>query len=223
MSLTAENITKDYIRAGKGTNRFTAVKETDFSLEEGCLSVLMGRSGSGKTTLLNMLSGLLCPTSGRVLSDGDDIYSLDDKKLSKLRNERFGVIPQGQSAVHSLTVMENILLPFALYREKPDEEYAKQLMERLDIAQLSQVKPSELSGGEIRRMAIARAAVRKPRVLFADEPTGDLDDENTREVFDFLKEQAKNGTAVLIVTHENDAKAYADKLYRMNGGVPEKA
>ena len=170
-----------------------------------------------------MLSGLLCPTSGRVLSDGDDIYSLDDKKLSKLRNERFGVIPQGQSAVHSLTVMENILLPFALYREKPDEEYAKQLMERLDIAQLSQVKPSELSGGEIRRMAIARAAVRKPRILFADEPTGDLDDENTREVFDFLKEQAKNGTAVLIVTHENDAKAYADKLYRMNGGVPEKA
>lgn len=221
MSLRAENIEKSFIRAGKGTNIFTAVKSLSLTLEKGKVTVLMGRSGSGKTTLLNMLSGLLTPTKGKVLLDDEDIYSLDDKRLSALRNYCFGVIPQGQTALHSLTVLENILLPYTLYGDEPDEEYARRLMEELDISPLADVRPAELSGGELRRMSLARAVIRRPDVIFADEPTGDLDDENTRRVFDFLKRLAGEGAAVFIVTHENEAKTYADVLYKMDGGTLE--
>ena len=220
MSLTAEGLTKEFIRETKNTNRFTAVDNVSLTLRGGELTVLMGRSGSGKTTLLNMLSGLLEPSSGRVSYDGRSLYEMSDKQLSRLRNKHFGVIPQGQTAIHSLSVMENIMLPFALYGEggAEDEGYAKELMERLDILQLEGAKPAELSGGELRRMAIARAVIRKPPVIFADEPTGDLDDENTIAVFDFLKALAGEGAAVLVVTHENDAKPYADKLLTMSSG-----
>ncbi|MBQ6676193.1 MAG: ABC transporter ATP-binding protein [Ruminococcus sp.] len=220
MSLTAEGLTKEFIRETKNTNRFTAVDNVSLTLDSGELTVLMGRSGSGKTTLLNMLSGLLEPSSGRVSYDGRSLYEMSDKQLSRLRNKHFGVIPQGQTAIHSLSVMENIMLPFALYGEggAEDESYARELMERLDILQLEGAKPAELSGGELRRMAIARAVIRKPPVIFADEPTGDLDDENTIAVFDFLKALAGEGAAVLVVTHENDAKPYADKLLTMSSG-----
>lgn len=221
MSLRAENIEKCFIRAGKGTNIFTAVKSLSLTLDEGKVTVLMGRSGSGKTTLLNMLSGLLTPAKGKVFLDDEDIYSLDDKRLSRLRNQYFGVIPQGQTAIHSLTVLENILLPYNLYGDTPDEDYAHRLMEELDISSLADVRPSELSGGELRRMAAARAVIRRPKVIFADEPTGDLDDENTIRVFGFMKRLAEEGAAVFIVTHENDAKTYADVLYKMDCGTLE--
>ena len=220
MSLTAEGLTKEFIRETKNTNRFTAVDNVSLTLDSGELTVLMGRSGSGKTTLLNMLSGLLEPSSGKVSYDGRSLYEMSDKQLSRLRNKHFGIIPQGQTAIHSLSVMENIMLPLALYGEggAEDEGYARELMERLDILQLEGAKPAELSGGELRRMAIARAVIRKPPVIFADEPTGDLDDENTIAVFDFLKALAGEGAAVLVVTHENDAKPYADKLLTMSSG-----
>lgn len=220
MILKAKNVSREFIRVTKGTNRFTAVDDVTLTLEGGEVTVLMGRSGSGKTTLLNMLSGLLEPTSGKVLLDDKSLYELGDKELSRLRNKHFGIIPQGQTAIHSLSVFENIMLPLTLYGEgtQKDEEYAKELMERLDILHLSSSKPAELSGGELRRMAIARAAIAKPSVIFADEPTGDLDDENTIAVFDFLKFLAGEGAAVLIVTHENDAKPYADRLLTMSSG-----
>jgi putative ABC transport system ATP-binding protein len=218
MTVTAEDISKEYIRQGRGTNRFAAVSGVSLTLEGGSLSVVTGRSGSGKTTLLNMLAGLLSPSSGRVLLDGRDIYGLDDKTLSRLRCESFGVVPQGQSAVRTLTVEENILLPFMLYKENGGREYALELMKRLGIAELASVKPSELSGGELRRMSIARAVIRRPGVIFADEPTGDLDDENTALVFDFLKQLAGEGSAVMVVSHENDALKYADRVMKMSAG-----
>ena len=220
MRLEAKGVTKEFIRVTKNSNRFTAVDNVTLELLGGELSVLMGRSGSGKTTLLNMLSGLSEPTSGSVELDERNIYSLDDKSLSRLRNISFGVIPQGQTAIHSLSVFENIMLPLTLYKEgnEQNEIYARELMQRLDILHLESAKPAELSGGELRRMAIARAVIRRPAVIFADEPTGDLDDENTLAVFEFLKSAAKEGAAVLVVTHENDAKSYADKLYTMSAG-----
>ncbi|MBQ8966092.1 ABC transporter ATP-binding protein [Ruminococcus sp.] len=221
MELKAEKITREFIRPGGKTNRFFAVKETDLTLASGKLTVLMGRSGSGKTTLLNMLSGLLMPSTGKITADGRDLYAMPDKELSKFRNVHMGVIPQGQTAIHSLNVTENILLPFGLYGDKPDEARAKELMERLDIAELASARPAELSGGELRRVAIARALVRRPEVIFADEPTGDLDDENTAAVFTFLKECAREGAAVLVVTHENEAVNYADEVLRMNAGTLE--
>ena len=218
--LEAQGIRKEFIRQGKGTNRLVAVQDTDLTLGAGELTVLMGRSGSGKSTLLNMLAGLLAPTAGRILLDGEDLYAMEDRALSRLRNARIGVIPQGQTALHSLTVLENVLLPVRMYDPKADAApEALALLERLGIAELQQDKPAALSGGELRRMAIARAAIRRPQIILADEPTGDLDDENTAIVFDFLRESARNGAAVLVVTHEGDAVQYADRIFRMNAGV----
>jgi len=219
MILKAEKITKEFIREMKHTNRFLAVQETDFMLESGTFTVLTGRSGSGKSTLLNLLAGLMMPSSGRILLDNMDIYALADKELSRFRNQHIGVIPQGQTPLHCLNVLENICLPYTLYKENPHKQEAIRLMEQLGIADLQNAMPAELSGGELRRMAIARAFLRKPDIILADEPTSDLDDENTQIVFSFLKQSAQEGTAVFVVTHESNAVQYADRHFRMDAGV----
>ncbi|MBR1599486.1 MAG: ABC transporter ATP-binding protein [Lachnospiraceae bacterium] len=219
MVLKAEGISKQFLRASKGTNIFTAIEEMDFTLAEGKLTMINGRSGSGKSTFLNILSGILAPTTGKVMLDDKELYEMKDEELSRLRNISFGFVPQGQSAVRSLTVLENIMLPYTLYGEGEDKtEYAKELMEKMDIIRLENVMPNELSGGEMRRMAIARALIRRPEIVFADEPTGDLDDENTELVLKLFKEMTDNKTTVLLVTHENEAKKYADIMYHMNAG-----
>ncbi len=219
MILKAENISKRYFRKTGAANNFYAVNPVNLEIKSGEAAVLMGRSGSGKTTLLSMLSGLLAPTGGKVWMDGTDLYSLDDRALSRLRSEKTGVVPQGRSAIDTLTVLENILLPAQLYHQPLPEKAAAQWMEQLGIAHLRDARPAELSGGELRRMAIARALAQEPEILFVDEPTGDLDDENTRLVLSSLYAYAhENGKAVFIVTHENDALKYADRAYRMDSG-----
>lgn len=219
MILKAENISKRYFRKTGAANYFYAVNPMNLEIQSGEAAVLMGRSGSGKTTLLNMLSGLLPPAEGKVWMDGTDLYSLDDKALSRLRSEKIGVVPQGRSAIDTLTVLENILLPAGLYGNPLPAEAAVQWMERLGIGQLRDARPAELSGGELRRMAIVRALAQTPDVLFADEPTGDLDDENTRLVLSALYAYAhEKKKAVFIVTHENDALQYTDRVYRMDSG-----
>ena len=219
MTIKAENIAKRYFRKTGGANYFYAVHPLALEIKAGEMAVLMGRSGSGKTTLLNMLSGLLPPSEGKILLDETDLYGLEDKALSRLRSERIGVVPQGRSAIDTLTVLENILLPAKLYGQPLPLASAGAWMERLDIAHLRDARPAELSGGELRRMAIVRALTVNPDFLFADEPTGDLDDENTRLVLaafhDYAYEQKK---AVLVVTHENDALQYANRVYQMDGG-----
>ena len=219
MLMKAENISKRYFRKTGDANYFFAVHPLNLELHSGETAVLMGRSGSGKTTLLNMLCGLLVPTEGKVWLEDISLYSLDDKALSRLRGERIGVVPQGRSAIDTLTVLENILLPAKLCGRPLPVKEAQQWMERLDIARLRDAGPAELSGGELRRMAIARALAQQPDFLFADEPTGDLDDENTREVLSVLYDYAHDqGRTVLIVTHENEAMQYADRSFRMDGG-----
>lgn len=219
MELIATGVKKDFIRQGKGTNVLSAVKETDLTLAGGQLVAVTGRSGSGKSTLLNLLAGLLTPSGGNVVCGETDLYALSDEALSEFRNRHFGYIPQGQSAVSSLTVLENVLLPLTLYGEEPDVSEAEALLFRMGILGLRDVMPRELSGGELRRMAIARALIRKPEFLFADEPTGDLDDENTEIVLSILREAARNGAAVLLVTHEREAAELADVQYRMADGA----
>lgn len=223
MLIRAEKIKKEFIRKGTGTNVFTAVNTTDFELKGGEITVIQGRSGSGKSTLLNILSGILTPTEGKVYYDDKDIYAMDDGALSEFRNRHIGYIPQGSSAIISLTVKENILLPLIFTGEdakaEADDEFLKSLMKELSIIHLSDEKSGGLSGGELRRMSIARALIRKPQVIFADEPTGDLDDENTDIVFKLLRKCAEDGAAVLLVTHENTASDYADRIYRMDAGV----
>ena len=219
MAVKAESIAKRYFRKTGGANYFYAVQPVSLEIAAGEIAVLTGRSGSGKTTLLHMLSGLLKPTEGKVRIDETDLYSLDDRALSRLRSERIGVVPQGRSAIDTLTVLENILLPAKLYGRPLPVEAASRWMERLDIANLRDARPAELSGGELRRMAIVRALAQSPDLLFADEPTGDLDDENTRLVLSAFQAYAhEQKKAVFVVTHENDALQYADTVYQMDGG-----
>ena len=220
MLLRAEGLMKDYLRDLKDRNHFQAVQTTDLTLEPGTLTVVMGRSGSGKTTLLHLLAGLLTPSAGRVLCDDTDLYTLPDAARARFRNEHIGVIPQGQTALASLTVRENVLLPLSLYRKAEEAELARcdALLERFGIAALRDEAPRRLSGGELRRVAVARALVGRPDLLLADEPTGDLDDENTALVLQALRDAAREGAAVLLVTHEPDAARWGDRLLRMDGG-----
>ena len=219
MILKAEGVSRRYFRAGAGTNVFYALQKTDLTVEAGKLIEITGRSGGGKSTLLNVCAGILEPTEGKVFLDDTDIYALDDVKRSALRGERIGVIPQGQTALKNLTVIENVLLPCNMYGITGKEADAAELLEKVGIAHLKDAYPTELSGGEMRRLSIARAMIRKPGVILADEPTGDLDDENTKEVLSLLRAAADEGCAVMLVTHEKEAAAYADAVYRMNAGV----
>ena len=220
MELNALNISKRFMRQTGSQNYFEAVRPTDFKLPAGQLTVLMGRSGSGKTPLLNLLSGLLKPTEGNVLLGDTDLYAMDDRALSRFRNAHFGVIPQGHAALYSLTVLENIAFPAALYGPSPNAARdAETLLERFGIAALRDASPSELSGGELRRVSIARALINRPDVVFADEPTADLDDENTLLILKTLREIADDGAAVLLVTHEAEAARFAHRAFRMDAGV----
>ena len=220
MKLKAEGITRDFFRNGKDTNVFTAVQPSDIEIESGELVCIMGRSGSGKTTLVNMLCGLLTPTQGKVTLDDTDLYALSDDERSRLRNVSMGIVPQGQTGLQSLTVLENILSPAAMYGNAGSrKDKALELMEKMDIAGLAEVYSNELSGGELRRLAIARALINDPDIIIADEPTGDLDDETTDMVMSLLRKYADDGGAVLIVTHEKDAEKYADRTYRMQMGM----
>ena len=218
MIIKAENISKRYFRKTGSANYFYAVSPLNLEITGGEVTLLMGRSGSGKTTLLNMLAGLLAPTEGSVWVDETNLYSLDDQTLSRLRNEKIGVVPQGRSAIDTLTVLENILLPAKLYGKPFPTESARQWMNDLGIAHLADARPAELSGGELRRMAIARAMIHGSEILLADEPTGDLDDENTALVLSAFRTAAHAGKAVLLVTHEKEALDYADRVYQMEGG-----
>ena len=218
MTLRAEVISKQYFRKTGEANYFYAVKPLSLTLSPGTVTVLCGRSGSGKTTLLHMLSGLLTPTEGKVFLDDTDLYSLSDRELSQVRNRSIGVVPQGRSVIETLSVIENILLPGGLYQREDRRETAFSWMDALEIRHLENAKPSELSGGELRRVAIARTMTGNPEIILADEPTGDLDDENTERVFRLFRAAAEKGAAVFIVTHEMDAMQIADKAYRMDGG-----
>ena len=219
MRLTAQSIKKDFPRKSKSSNYFTAVQTLDFEMESGKVVEITGRSGSGKSTLLNMLAGMLTPTSGKVLLDDIDLYALDEKALARLRNEKIGLIPQGHTALLSLTVLENVLLPSILYsRETPPEERARKLLTDVGLGALMDARPNELSGGELRRMAIARAMLMQPDILLADEPTAGLDSENIIGALSLLRSAADNGASVLLVTHESEAAEFADEVYVMDNG-----
>lgn len=221
MNIHAERISKRFFRKSGQANFFYAVEETTFDLPEKCLTLLKGRSGSGKTTLQEMLGGLLTPCTGAVRAGDTDLYALPDADLSAFRNRHVAVIPQGKAAVPSLTILENILLPRTLYGGEQADSYraeAETLCRFFGISSLMDSYPAELSGGELRRMSIVRALIGRPDILLADEPTGDLDDENTRLVLEALKERAEAGAAVLLVTHETIPDGYANRVFHMDTG-----
>ena len=159
------------------------------------------------------------PTSGAVTLDGADLYSLDERSRSRLRNAKIGLVPQGHTALRALSVLDNVLLPSVLYsRRRPPRQRAESLLEAVGIAELARVGPHELSGGELRRMAVARALLMEPGVVLADEPTAGLDEESTAAVLELLRKTAQEGAAVLVVTHEEEAARFADRVLTMNAG-----
>ena len=219
MELRAENISQDFLRDSAREGYIVAVAETDLCLSSGTVTAVMGRSGSGKSTLLHILGGLLPPVTGKVFVGATDLYALPEDARAELRSSNLGIVPQQLMSLRALTVRENVLLSALLYgREQGVSAHADALMERLGIASLAQVYPSELSGGELRRMMIARALAGTPQILLLDEPTGDLDAENTRRVLELVRETADAGTAVLLVTHERAAASYADVCCTMAEG-----
>ena len=219
MELRAENISQDFLRDSAREGYIVAVAETDLCLSSGTVTAVMGRSGSGKSTLLHILGGLLPPVTGKVFVGATDLYALPEDARAELRSSGLGIVPQQLMSLRALTVRENVLLSALLYgREQDVSAHADALMERLGMASLAHVYPSELSGGELRRMMIARALAGTPQILLLDEPTGDLDAENTRRVLELVRETADAGTAVLLVTHERAAASYADVCYTMAEG-----
>ena len=214
--LELKELTKEYRRGGR---TFNAVNRVSLSIEPGEFISIIGRSGSGKTTLLNMGAGLLKPSGGAVLFEGHDIHRLSDKEISFIRNEKIGYVPQGQSLLSNFTAFDNVCIPWFLFKREGDVEgRAFVLLEKVGISHLADSYPKELSGGEMRRAAIARALINEPRILIADAPTGDLDAETTAEIMRLFSRIAKEGTAVLIVTHELDTLNYGNKTYSMDAG-----
>ena len=219
MIIEATGLTKQFARARGGKRLFTAVHPLDIGLEERQLTVVSGHSGSGKSTLANMLAGILTPTAGHVRLDGTDLYSLRDEELSRLRNERIGLIPQGHTALRALTVLDNVLLPSILYaKAEAPVDRARELLAAVGLDDLADAAPTELSGGELRRMAIARALLMDPAIVLADEPTAGLDSANATAVLTLLRDAADRGTAVLVVSHEAEAQRFADRSYVMEDG-----
>jgi len=219
MIIEATGLTKEFARARGGKRLFTAVHPLDIGLEERQLTVVSGHSGSGKSTLANMLAGILTPTAGHVRLDGTDLYSLRDEELSRLRNERIGLVPQGHTALRALTVLDNVLLPSILYsKDEAPAERARELLVAVGLDDLADAAPTELSGGELRRMAIARALLMDPAIVIADEPTAGLDSANATAVLTLLRDAADRAAAVLVVSHEAEAQRFADRSYVMEDG-----
>lgn len=219
MILEATGLSKEFARARGGRRVFTAVHPLDIGLDEGQLTVISGHSGSGKSTLLTMLAGILTPTAGHVHVDGTDLYALRDEERSRLRNARIGLVPQGNTALRALTVLDNVLLPSVLYsRDEAPAARGRELLTTVGLADLAEVKPTELSGGELRRMAIARALLMEPSIVLADEPTAGLDSANATAVLTLLRDAANAGAAVLVVSHETEARHFADRSYTMEDG-----
>ena len=181
---------------------------------------IMGPSGSGKSTLLHLLSGLDKPSSGSLTYDGKDIYSYSDKELSAFRRKRIGFIFQQFNLLPVLTAKENIIMPLLLDKQKPDEAYLKQLTELLGIQGRLEHLPHELSGGQQQRVAIARALIAKPDVIFADEPTGNLDSKSGGEVMELLQNVWKKmGKALVVITHDSRIARMADRQFQIVDGV----
>lgn len=218
--IEATGLNKKYNRSGRV---FSAVDGIDFQLGSGEFVQITGRSGSGKSTLLGILAGMITPTAGKVLYDGEDIYRLTDEASSALRNTEIGYVPQSMGTMPNLSVLENVLLP-RLFRPNRNgaqigaEERAMLLLDRFGIAHLSAQFPRELSGGELRRVMIARAMMNEPRILMADEPTSDLDRENAARVMELFGKLNQDGVSLIVVTHEHDFFEYGNRTLALEDG-----
>ena len=217
MLIKAKGLSKIY---GSGENQVVALDKANLTIAPGDFISIIGPSGSGKSTLLHLLSGLDHPTSGSLTYDGQEIYTLSDKELSAFRRRQMGFIFQQFNLLPVLTARENILMPLLLDKKQPDEGYLDQLAELLGLRDRLDHLPHELSGGQQQRVAIARALIAQPEVIFADEPTGNLDSKSGGEVMELLKGiRERMGKTLVIITHDNRIAAAADRQLTIMDGV----
>jgi putative ABC transport system ATP-binding protein len=220
--IVVKNVAKDF---GTGEGKVTAVKHIDLSIEEGEFISIMGESGAGKSTLLSMLGGLLSPSRGEVLIGGINIYELKPDKRADFRREFMGFIFQSFQLVPYLNVLENVQLPLAVthHSEAEKKELALSALERVGLKDKAHRLPNQISGGEQERVAIARAVVNEPPILFADEPTGNLDSRNSAEVMALLKRLNSEGQTIVMVTHSRQNAEYADRLIEVADGTSKES
>ena len=217
MHISAHQICKIY---GAGANRVTALDNVSLEIKSGDFISIMGPSGSGKCTLLHLLSGLDRPTSGQLTYDGTDIYSFADKDLAAFRRRRIGFIFQQFNLLPPLTALENICMPLLLDKRQPDNAYLQKLCSLLDIRERLSHLPHELSGGQQQRVAIARALITQPEVIFADEPTGNLDSKNGSEVLALLRQiHQQLGKTLVIITHDSRIAQQATRRLQIIDGI----
>ena len=213
--LEVKNICKTY---GSGETTVKALKDVSFSVPKGEYVAIVGESGSGKSTLLNMIGALDTPTSGKVLIDGKDIFSMNDKKLTVFRRRNIGFIFQAFNLVPELTVEQNIIFPVLLDYQKPDKKYLEELLTVLNLKERRNHLPSQLSGGQQQRVSIARALAGDPSLILADEPTGALDSRTSREVLNFLRQLNEEGNTIVMITHDNSIALEAKRVVRIKDG-----
>lgn len=217
MLLDVNNITKAFSRGGRS---FKALDSVNFSVNKGDFINIVGKSGSGKTTLLTVLSAISSPDSGDILVDGKSLFNMNDDEKSNYRNEFVGYVPQTLGTLPTLNVIDNVRLPyFFMNRDGDGIERAKMLLDMCGILDLGEDFCKNLSGGELKRVLIARALMNEPKILIADEPTSDLDSKTTIEIMEMLKKINEKGTTIILVTHDNDLLKYGSRLFEMTDGV----
>lgn len=215
--LEVKEISKTY---GSGEAAVEALKNVSFSVEKGEFLAIVGESGSGKSTLLNMIGALDAPTSGKVIIDGKDIMAMKDNAATIFRRRNIGFIFQAFNLIPELTVEQNIVFPLLLDYQKPDQKYLDELLDVLNLENRRKHLPSQLSGGQQQRVAIGRALITRPSIILADEPTGNLDSQNSSEVIALLKDASrKYGQTIIMITHNRVIAQAADRILQVRDGV----
>ena len=215
--LKVQNLCKTY---GKGEVKVDALKNVSFSLNKGEFAAVVGESGSGKSTLLNCIGALDTPTSGSVLMDGQNLFSMKEEKRTIFRRRNIGFIFQSFQLVSELNVEQNIMLPLLLDYRKPDPAEVREILELLGLTERSRHLPNQLSGGQQQRVAIGRALITRPKLILADEPTGNLDSKNSQDVIDLLTRASRHyQQTILMITHNKNLTASVDRVFRVTDGV----
>ena len=214
--LTCEGVRKVY---GSGQNQVTALEGIDLTVGKGEFTAIVGASGSGKSTLLHILGSVDKPTSGKVTIDGTDLSKLNQTQAAIFRRRKVGLVYQFYNLIPTLTVRKNILLPLALDKKKPNKEYFEKVVGALGISHRLEALPGQLSGGQQQRVAIARSLIYRPALLLADEPTGNLDQKNSREIIEMLKLSNLNlEQTVVLITHDEKAALEAERIITIEDG-----
>ena len=215
--LKVQNLCKTY---GKGEAKVDALKNVSFSLNKGEFAAVVGESGSGKSTLLNCIGALDTPTSGSVLMDGQNLFSMKEEKRTIFRRRNIGFIFQSFQLVSELNVEQNIIFPLLLDYRKPDSAEVREILDLLGLTERSRHLPNQLSGGQQQRVAIGRALITRPKLILADEPTGNLDSKNSQDVIDLLTRASRHyQQTILMITHNKNLTASVDRVFRVTDGV----